>query len=190
MNRRRLILIGAILAAVVVVMIIQHRFLSSDSSSKQQADKSVLETAEFTIPIPSGYRSLSKAELVARVAKAKRNSPTGAIVATLESADHSVIGIERMPPPKDDAPTPPTSEECGRVATWFAERGKHPVIAGGTLVEHPREGLGASCQFTLGIDHNHVTQVVTSEWIISCLHPPGQGAVCQQVAAGFRRIKQ
>jgi hypothetical protein len=163
----------------------------SDSESRKQGGEGMLENAEFTIPIPKGYRSLSKAELLERVARAGRNSPTAAIVVTLESADHSVIGIERMPaPPKDDPPTPPTNEECGRVATWFAERGKRPVITGGKLVEHPREGLGASCQFTLDNDHNHATQVVTNEWIISCVHSPSQTAACQQVAAGFLRVKR
>ena len=163
----------------------------SDSESRKQGGESVLENAEFTIPIPKGYRSLSKAELLERVARAGRNSPTAAIVATLENADHSVIGIERMPAaPKDDPTTPPTNEECGRVATWFAERGKRPVITGGKLVEHPREGLGASCQFTLGNDDNHATQIVSNEWIFSCVHPPGLTAACEQVAAGFLRVKR
>ena len=163
----------------------------SESESKKPGVEGVLETAEFTIPVPKGFRSLSKAELLERVAKAGRNSSTAATVATLEGAGRSVIGVERMPkPPKADPPTPPTKEECRRVATWFAERGKHPVIAGGTLVEHPGEGLGPSCQFTLKIDGDHVTQVVTNEWIISCLHPPGQDAACQQVASGFRHSKR
>lgn len=150
--------------------------------------EAVLETPEFTIPIPSGFRSLSQAELLARVEKAGRNSPTGAIVAMLENADHSVIGIERLSlSTKGETPAPPTEDECGRVGTFFAERGKHPIIVGGTFVQHPSVGLGGSCQFTLGIDGKHATQVVNSEWIISCLHPPGDDAACQQVAAGFRR---
>jgi len=182
----RLVLGGTITTATLLYFN-WDRLVATDSPSSKQASPGVLETAEFTIPIPSGYHVLSKEELLARVAKAKRNSPTEAIVASLENNDHSAIGVSRMPSKPDDPPIPPTTEQCTRLATLTAERGNHPLIAGGTLAEHSRDGLGTSCQFTLGMDKNHWTQVVTHRWFITYLHPPGQDGDCQQVATGFKR---
>lgn len=63
---------------------------------------------------------------------------------------------------------------------------KESVVAAGTLVEHPAEGLGESPQFTVSWGRSQFTHAVAAEWGVLCIHPPGEGAVCEQVAAGFR----
>lgn len=181
--------IAALVAAVVSVTVIREFFPSTDSPSTKQAGHvrpGVLETAEFTIPIPTGYRSVSTAEVRER---AKKKPPSDAIVATLERAGHSVITIARLNPRSSENPAPlvPTIENCASYAKTFAARGNHPVIAGATLADHPPEGIGRACQFTIGFHANHLTHVGTTEWSLSCIHPPGEGAVCNEVAAGFRR---
>jgi hypothetical protein len=143
----------------------------------------VLETAELTMPIPSGYRSVSKADLVASGISKSTVEQTGA---TIERPGHSRISIMRVPPSAEDDGTPPTIEKCIHRATEFAEKNEEKVVAAGTLVEHPAEGLGRSCQFTVSWGRNQFTQMVAAEWGVVCIHPPGGGAVCEQVAAGFR----
>lgn len=66
-------------------------------------------------------------------------------------------------------------------------KNKEAVVTSGTLVEHSTEGLGRSCQFTVAWGRSQFTQTVAAEWGVLCIHPPGEGAVCQQVAEGFRR---
>lgn len=181
--------IGALIAAVVSVAVIREFFPTTDSPPIKEAThvrSGVLETAEFTIAIPTGYRSVSAAEVRER---AKKKPPSDAIVATLERAGHSVITIARLAPrsSKNPAPVVPSIEDCASYAKTFAARGNHPVIAGATLADHPPEGLGRACQFTIGFHANHMTHVGTTEWSLSCIHPPGEGAVCSEVAAGFRR---
>ncbi len=132
----------------------------------------VLETAELTMPIPSGYRSVSEA--------------TSEAAATIERPGHSRISMMRMTRSAEDDGTPPTAEKCIRQAIEFSEDNEEKVVAGGTLVEHPAEGLGRSCQFTVSWGRNQFTQMVAAEWGVLCIHPPGGGAVCEQVAAGFR----
>jgi hypothetical protein len=181
--------IGALIAAVVSVAVIREFFPSTDAPSTMetaQVRSGVLETSEFTIAIPSGYRSVSTAELRKRATK---NPPSDALVATLERPGHSVITIARLNPrsSKNQAPRVPTLEDCAGYAKTFAARGNHPVITGATLAEHPPEGLGRACQFTIGFHANQLTHIGTTEWSFSCIHPPGEGAVCGETAAGFRR---
>lgn len=188
---QRLLFVGIGVTATIVYF---NRDRLFGSEATQASD--VLETAvggafggEFTIPIPRGYHALSREELLARVAKAKRDSPTDAIVATLENAERSVIAVSRMPPAKAGTPrVPPTIAECTSMPTFYAKRGNLQVISGGTLVEYSRDGLGTSCQFILGTDSGHATHVVAPAWFITCLHQPGQDAACRQVATGFRRL--
>lgn len=183
---QRLLFVGIGMTATLVYFN-RDRLFGADAPTKQ-ARNGVLETAEFTIPIPSGYHALSREELLARVAKAKRDSPTDAIVATLENVDRSVIAVSRMPPAKADAPRiPPTSAECTSMPTFYAKRGNLQVISDGTLMEYSRDGLGTSCQFILGTHQGHATHIVTPAWFITCLHSPSESAACREVAAGFRR---
>ena len=92
-----------------------------------------------------------------------------------------------MPRSSEDDGAPPTREKCSRRATEFAAKNNESVVAGATLVEHPAEGLGRSCQFTVTWGSTQFTQTVAAEWGVLCIHPPGAGAVCPQVAAGFRK---
>ena len=157
----------------------------SESGSTKEGGEGVLETPELTIPIPSGYRSVSKEEL------AKRDkTPLSEAAATLERAGHSLIGIMRVPRSSDHDGAPLTSEGCARTATEFATQTKQSVVTGPTLVEHPADGLGRSCQFTVAWGRSQFTHTVAAEWAVLCIHPAGEGAVCQQVAAGFRRAKR
>ncbi len=156
----------------------------SDSSPTKQGGEGVLETAELTVPIPSGYRSVSKEELAKRDAK---KTPITEAAATLERAGHSRIAVMRVPRSSDHDGTPPTSEKCVRMATEFATQTKESVVVGGTLIEHSAEGLGRSCQFTVAWGRNQFTHTVAAEWSVLCIHPSGEGAVCQTVAAGLRR---
>ena len=182
---QRLLFVGIAGATATLVYFNKGRLFGTDAPTTTQARDGVLETAEFTIPIPSGYHALSREELLERV---KRNSPTDAIVATLKNGDRLVIGVSRMPPADSGAPRiPPTSAEFTSMPTAYAKRGNFQVISGVTLVEYSRDGLGTSCQFILGTDQGHVTQVVTPAWFLTCLHPPGHDEDCRQVATGFRR---
>jgi len=188
-KKLRFVVLGTVIATTSILYFNWDRIVGTDSLSTKQASQGVLETADFTIPIPSGYHVLSKEELLARVAKAKRNSPRESVVATLENPERSLIVIARAPPSKADEPsTPPTTEECTSLATLYSERGNHRVITGGTLVDYPRDGLGVSCEFTLNIDDKHTTLVLAADWwFLTCIHPPGQYADCRQVATGFKR---
>lgn len=158
--------------------------LNSSCTPSAKEGPKVLEIAELSIPIPSGYRSVSKEELGKRGDKA-----VDEVAATLEREGHSRIAIMRVPRSAKHDRTPPTREGCMRFAEEFATKNKKAVVRAGVLVEHSAEGLGRSCQFTVSWGNSEFTQTVAEDWGVLCIHPPGDGAACQQVAAGFRRAK-
>lgn len=176
-------------ALASLLVIIRNQLLTDDSASAVQVHEGVLETADFTLPIPAGYRALSPAEVVER---SKREGSTKNLVAVLEKADTSGVAVVRNTPRSSEKVTPPvrTREECDRFLTKLATLGKFSIVTEATVVELSPDGLGTSCQYTIATKGRHLTQIVTTEWGIACMHAPGEGASCVDVAAGFRRVKR
>jgi len=172
-----------------LLALIRNQLHTDDSAKTVQVHDGVLETADFTLPIPAGYRALSPAEVVER---SKREGSTKNLVAVLEAPDQADIAIVRMNPRSSEKVTPPirTQEECGRLLTRIATLGKFPIVTEATVVELSPDGLGTACQHTVAVKALHLTQIGTTEWGIACMHAPGEGAFCLDVAAGFRRVKR
>lgn len=176
-----------LMAIASLLTLIRNQLHTDDSASTVQSHESVLETADFTLPIPHGHRALSPAEVVER-----SKHSTEKLVAMLEAPDKSGVVVARLNPRSSEnaAPRAPTSDECDRSLTQVATLGNFPIVTEATVVELSPDGLGTSCQYTFAVKTRHLTQITTSEWALSCMHAPGKDAVCLHVAAGFRRVKR
>ena len=187
-NRPWWLWVIGLIAIVTLATITRDRLLTSDSASTA-AREGMLETADFTLPIPRGHRALSQTEVVER---SKLEASTEKLVAMLEAPDNSGVAVARLKPRSSEnaAPRAPTIDECDRSLTQVATIGNFPIVTEATVVELSPDGLGTSCQYTFAVKTRHLTQIATSEWVLSCMHAPGKDAVCLHVAAGFRRVKR
>jgi len=174
-----------VILGLVTLVIITRNLLSTNATSTQAGSQAVLKTAEFTLPIPAGHRALSQAEVVER-----SKHSTEKLVAMLEAPDNSGVVVARLKPRTSEnaAPGAPTFDECDRSMNQVATVGKFSIVEKAILVELPPDGLGTSCEYTVAVKNRHLTQIANREWVLSCMHAPGDDAVCQQVAAGFRRV--